>query len=467
MTLAQNATMPSGNTANLVADYVQFVKEISNQELNSVLEYQVDLWLRNSSAPAWWPLKNDSLPRSSIVNVIDASSPNLIIGGHFNTTNYTNIVQYNYSVAKMIPFAAVGLSGQVNTMLLRGSQLYVGGNFGSLANSSQPNISNIAMYDLETGSWNSMQQGVSGPVGSLVTFTAPNSTSAWLSISGNFSSTGLTNTSSGTQMYDLSLNKWVSNGPFISGPVISAFSIPNITILAGNIKGAESYQTNALSVVGNQNQFYQIPLFPTNTDYRTNAGMYWTNPNTGNSTMIVGGRFQLPNGAQNIAMLSNGSWSGFPITNWEGQVTTLTVAEDNLYMGGDFTAITNGQNLTALAVWNLVNHTHLPVQDLQSMLCAVVRFSLHVLIDLLPADDDGSLPIVNIVRKKPDGSGILVGGKFSHAGSLPCASLCLLDTSNLQWSNIGGNISGEITDFDFVSVSDFNHKLMYGKKNSY
>jgi hypothetical protein len=265
-------------------------------------------------------------------------------------------------------------------------------------------------------------------------------------------------------MYDLSLNKWVSNGPFISGPVISAFSIPNITILAGNIKGAESYQTNALSVVGNQNQFYQIPLFPTNTDYRTNAGMYWTNPNTGNSTMIVGGRFQLPNGAQNIAMLSNGSWSGFPITNWEGQVTTLTVAEDNLYMGGDFTAITNGQNLTALAVWNLVNHTHLPVQDLQSMLCAAVRFSLHVLIDLLPADDDGSLPIVNIVRKKPDGSGILVGGKFSHAGSLPCASLCLLDTSNLQWSNIGGNISGEITDFDFVSVSDFNHKLMYGKK---
>jgi hypothetical protein len=68
------------------------------------------------------------------------------------------------------------------------------------------------------------------------------------------------------------------------------------------------------------------------------------------------------------------------------------------------------------------------------------------------ADDDGSLPIVNVARKTPDGTGILVGGRFTHVGSLPCPSLCLLDTKSLQWSSVGANVSGTVLDFDFVSV---------------
>jgi hypothetical protein len=71
------------------------------------------------------------------------------------------------------------------------------------------------------------------------------------------------------------------------------------------------------------------------------------------------------------------------------------------------------------------------------------------------ADDDGSLPIVNIARKNPDGTGILVGGRFTHVGSLSCPSLCLLDTRSLQWRSLGTNVSGEILDFDFVSVSRY------------
>ncbi|KAI9276472.1 cortical protein marker for cell polarity-domain-containing protein [Umbelopsis sp. AD052] len=432
MALAKNATKPTGKTANLVAGYVQFVKEISNQELNSVLEYHVDQWLQNTSSAAWWPLKNDSLPRNSIVTTLEASTLDLIIGGNFNTSNYTNIVQYSYSASKLIPFSFAGLDGPVNTMLINGSHLYIGGNFSLPTNASQPALNNLAMYDLAAGTWNAMENGVNGPVTSFATYTSPNSTSNSLVISGPFTSINALNASSGTALYDITQRAFVSTQqPFLSGTVISTYDVANNTILIGNIQAAESYQVNALSVIGNQYQFNPIPLFPTDVSYHTNAGMFWTNPSTGNSTMIVGGQFQLPNNVQNIAMLVNESWTGFPMTNWQGQVTTLTIAENNLVIAGDFTAITDGQNLTSLAVWNLLNHTHLPVQDLQN--------------------DDGSHPIVNIVRKKPDGSGVIVGGKFSHAGSLPCSSLCLLDINNLQWSNIAGNITGEITDFDFVS----------------
>jgi hypothetical protein len=369
MTLAENATKPSGKTTHLVAGYVQFVKEISNQELNSILEYQVDQWLQNTSTAAWWPLKNESLPRTSIVTTLDASTLDLIIGGNFNTSNYTNIVQYSYSALKMIPFSSAGLNGPVNTMLINGSNLYVGGNFSLPTNATQPALNNLAVYDLAASTWNAMEGGVNGPVTSFAKYTSPNSTSKFLVVSGLFSSINALNVSSGTTLYDITQGAFgATQQPFLSGTVISTYAVANNTILIGNIKAAESYQVNALSVIGNQYQFDQIPLFPSNTSYHTNAGMYWTNPSTGNSTMIVGGQFQLPNNIQNIAMLANGSWTGFPMTNWQGQVTTLTIAENNLVIAGDFTAITGGQNLTSLAVWNLINRTHLPVQDLQSKL---------------------------------------------------------------------------------------------------
>lgn len=379
LTLAENATQPSGKTANLVAGYVQFVKEISNQELNSILEYQVDKWLQNTSAAAWGPLKNESLPRTSIVTTLDASTLDLVIGGNFNTSNYTNIVQYSYSASKMIPFSSSGLNGPVNTMMINGSLLYVGGNFSLPANASQPALDNLAVYDLAAGIWNSMETGVNGPVTSFSKYTAPSSTSKYLIVSGPFTSINAVNVSSGTALYDITQGAFVSTQqPFLSGNVILTYSVANNTILIGNIKAAETHQVNALSVIGNQYQFDQIPLFPTDTDYYTNAGMYWTNPSNGNSTMIVGGHFQLPNNVQNIAMFANGSWTGFPMTNWQGQVTTLTIAENNLVIAGDFTAVTDGQNLTSLAVWNLINNTHLPVQDLQSKLDAYTDYLSYI-----------------------------------------------------------------------------------------
>lgn len=457
MSLAKNATQPSSKTTHMVAVYVQFVKEISNQELNSVLEYHIDAWLSNSSVSAWSGLTNDSLPRSSIVNYLDASTPDLFIGGDFNTTNFTNIVRYSYSTAKMTPLASTGLNGPVNTLWVNGSHMFVGGNFSAAVNASQLSLNNLAVYDLSASMWNSIQQGTNGPVTSIVPIAIPNSTFVWLSVSGSFSSIGSGILSSGTEFLDLNVRNWIANAPFISGTIRQSFTNSNNTILVGSITSAETYQADGLSIIGGQTNLNELPFYPENMDYRTNTGMFWTNPATGNLTMIVGGYFQLSNGVQNIALRENGTWHGLQITNWQGEITSVTIAGNYLYMGGNFTALTNsGQNITALAIWDLVNDTYVPVQQLQSKLstrCSIVKLS--DLTYICTADDDGSLPIVNIARKNPDGTGILVGGRFTHVGSLSCPSLCLLDTRSLQWRSLGTNVSGEISDFDFVSVSHY------------
>jgi hypothetical protein len=367
MSLAKNASLPSSKTTHVVAVYVQFVKEISNQQLNSVLEYHVDTWLSNSSVSAWSGLTNDSLPRSSIVNYLDASTPDLFIGGEFNSTTYTNIVRYSYSAAKMVPLASTGLNGAVNTLWVNGSHMFVGGNFSAAINASQVALNNLAMYDLSANAWNPIQQGTNGPVTSIVPIPIQNSSFVWLSVSGSFSSIGSGILSSGTEFLNLNINNWIANSPFISGTIRQSFMYSNNTILVGSIRSAETYLADGISIVDGQTRLNELPFYPSNLDYRTNTGMFWTTPATGNSSMIVGGYFQLSNGVQNIALLENGVWNGLQITNWQGEITSVTIAGNYLYMGGNFTALTSsGQNITALAIWDLVNDTYVPVQQLQS-----------------------------------------------------------------------------------------------------
>lgn len=46
-----------------------------------------------------------------------------------------------------------------------------------------------------------------------------------------------------------------------------------------------------------------------------------------------------------------------------------------------------------------------------------------------------------------------VGGNFSSIDSVPCSVVCVLTTTNHQWSALGSGLSGEATDFGYIDVS--------------
>lgn len=48
---------------------------------------------------------------------------------------------------------------------------------------------------------------------------------------------------------------------------------------------------------------------------------------------------------------------------------------------------------------------------------------------------------------------MIVGGHFGTVGSLPCSSICALNTGNMQWNNLGSGLIGEVYDFLLIDVS--------------
>ncbi|KAK0546919.1 hypothetical protein OC845_004366 [Tilletia horrida] len=68
-----------------------------------------------------------------------------------------------------------------------------------------------------------------------------------------------------------------------------------------------------------------------------------------------------------------------------------------------------------------------------------------------PLSSDAQNPlVVRTITHRPDSSEIYVGGAFDNAGTLPCASVCMWDTSALRWNPLGTSLDGDIAVLDFA-----------------
>ncbi|KAG0168481.1 hypothetical protein DFQ30_004716 [Apophysomyces sp. BC1015] len=432
LTVAHNATKPSSNTVSIVAQAVQFVKQSSDAELSSILQYDPSkpLNMTNRQSLPWGAL-TDNVPYRSEVRTMEASDGDIYIGGMFNTssgtnTGYQNIVRYDKTSKKLVPLSKTGLNGPVSTFLRVGSDLYVGGAFSASVSADKPGLNNVARYDIKSQTWNALNNGVNGPVDAL------NYISPAVIVSGNYtalldSSSATANVSAGNSWWNTNSSSWSANTPYVSGSIYGAFNLKTSAnkvsdYYIGNIKSAQRFPSSGLSLINSNTTLAPFPIYPnSNNDYTISTGAFWNDANNGNaSTIIVGGTFVLDRNIQNVALYQNGSWSGIG-ANWVGNITSMVVSNNYLYIGGRFA--TNTRNDSSLAIYDLLNKRFTEVPELQM--------------------SDGSPAKVNVIRYNPADGVIVVGGNFSTAGSLSCNSICALDTSASQWNNFGDGVLGE------------------------
>jgi hypothetical protein len=245
------------------------------------------------------------------------------------------------------------------------------------------------------------------------------------------------NTTSGNGWWNTQNNQWVSsNVPYLSGVVYGAFSTNNNDYFIGNIKSAQTFQSNGISFISQSNPLSPLSSFNpdgSETSISVSSGVLYQsgaiNPTTqkNTTTTILGGQFRLPGNIQNVAIYDNGTWSGVQGADWQGKVSTMAVNNNLLYVGGRF----SGANSNNLAIFDLSNKS----------LSLVPEVKTH----------DGSPANVNIIRHIPTQNSMVIGGNFSTVGALACSTICSLHVSTLQWSTLGSGLVGEVMDVQLIN----------------
>ncbi|KAG2237121.1 hypothetical protein INT48_004623 [Thamnidium elegans] len=444
LTRGKNAT--TSGTSYLVAFAVQLVKSSSDYTLSSLLQYN-PTQTNISSANLAWKALPDTVPYNSIVKTMQLSSNgDMYIGGTFSgidKTNkrYNNIIRYDSAAKQLKPLTGYGLNGAVNSIDVTPTEIFVGGNFTALSNTTSSNVKDltyVARYDIKKETWSALNAGVNGPVKSI------HALSNSILVSGGFNQLVKSNTdtyptaASGNAWWDSQKNQWTvdSTVPFLSGNVYSALTHNKENYFTGNITAAQRYQSNGISFMTSMNTFSFPSFYPDSTQasmtvsagvlFDGNSGVSESNivQNT-TSTTIFGGVFSLPNNIKNIALYhnNNNTWSGLQGADWTGQISTMTVNNDLLYVGGRF----KGSISNNFAVFSLSNKSLSLNPNVQT--------------------SDGSPASVNVIRHIPTQNSMIVGGHFGTVGSLPCSSICALNTGNMQWNNLGSGLIGEVYDF--------------------
>lgn len=190
---------------------------------------------------------------------------------------------------------------------------------------------------------------------------------------------------SGNAWWSSKNNQWIvdSSVPYLSGNVYRSFAYNNIDYFLGDVKSAQRYQSNGISLLTSTDTLNSVPFYPDDSQssiavssgvlFNDNSGVA-TSTASGNtsSITIVGGVFNLPNNIQNIAIYynNNNTWSGLEGADWEGQISTMAVNNDLLYVGGRFTGPTSNN----LAVFNLSNKSLSLFPNVQSNNTKILSF---------------------------------------------------------------------------------------------
>lgn len=151
--------------------------------------------------------------------------------------------------------------------------------------------------------------------------------------------------------------------PYLSGTVYSAFVNIDTHYFVGNLHSAQRYQSNGISYLSAGDNLNVPAFYPDGSQpsisvssgvlFNSHSGVSTSSTATNASaTAVFGGAFNLPNNIQNIAIYANNTWSGFQGADWQGgQISTMVVNNDLLYVGGRFTGSTSNN----LAVFSLSN----------------------------------------------------------------------------------------------------------------
>ncbi|KAI8341825.1 cortical protein marker for cell polarity-domain-containing protein [Chlamydoabsidia padenii] len=430
---APNAIPPTNAHVTIIAESLSFVRNGTNATLISILEFSPQNYSSQQTL-SWKPLADQLAPGSTVLALDASNGDSLYIGGQLvgTTIPYRNVVKYDYVSSKLSPLHGNGLDGNVTSLLLSGSDLYVGGLFNNTMDRQLTGLNHVALYHTNEQTWSTLAKGVDGIVDTML----PSFNNTSITISGNFShvvaDNGHRKTSPGNAIWDPQQQRWIDQQAFIAGNIESWISANtnNSSILSGNILAAQTFYSvgaaTFASVTSPQWTRY-YGLFDNDDTAVVNAGLFWHNTTSNQQVTILGGQFTMQDGAiSNIALYHDNTWSGFQLGGGDSQsmVNTLLNVQGILYIGGQFSGQVQQQSVKSMAIYSLADRTSLPVSGI--------------------TDDSGAPGQINVIQPSTDGSKIYVGGNFAKAGSLDCPSVCEWDASIRQWNPVGQGLGGTV-----------------------
>lgn len=160
-----------------------------------------------------------------------------ILAGHFNAEAngliYSNLIMVNEGVVFGFPNNTIDETSVFHNVYVSNNVLYAGGAITGNANSGD--ISGIVFYDLNAKAYSSTQPpGISGGDG-IVTCMQMRPSTNTLIVAGSFEQAGSLSCTSFC-IYDLTVNRWLSPSPGLSGTVASMTFLDNDNVvLAGDL----------------------------------------------------------------------------------------------------------------------------------------------------------------------------------------------------------------------------------------
>ena len=234
---------PGQDTLQIEVGYVAFTRTNSAPPLSGVFQY----WLNVNGGVNPWGALNGVFPeRAKVKSLALLSKTQLIIGGTFSDTRFSNIVLYDGS--KLVSLSDGGLNGPVNSIVsISSDEIIVGGSFTGTVD-LKTTLNNIARYKLSTTAWTQVSGGLNGPVNVLGYANVSNNNQIF--VSGQYQvryDPGKTDgeVSPGLELWDEGKNSWANDTGFINGTITDIMSLTvngdAVTYFSGNIFSASSF----------------------------------------------------------------------------------------------------------------------------------------------------------------------------------------------------------------------------------
>lgn len=433
---------------SIVAHRVGFALISSSGGLNSLFEYDPTQAVVDTStfANSTFDQAGASLPTGAGVNALQTLGDTTYVGGNFTTSTFNNI--FAVSKSGTTALSGSGLNGEVTTMFLNGSILYVGGKFSNTSTGGSIGLHNVAAYDTSKNTWNALGAGVNGLVTNIVPLLmniTSNHPETVITLSGDFTqilafgSNGSVAVT-GFAVWVPSRNNWLQNLPTstmaINGVLTASANLPGGgSVFAGSLSSSQ-LSANGAVVLSSGISPFPVHIQPTaqssgSLSKRATSsqnisgvvtGLFYNNG--GRNVTVLGGHFTATgtNGSDvNNLVFINGSNSDTvtgvgPSLSKDSTILALALQGDTLYAGGILTGTVNGGSVNGLVSFDLISSS----------------FNTQP-----PALAGGN---VNAISTRPSSADVYVGGSFSAAGSLSCPAVCVFSAS--QWDRPGSSLGG-------------------------
>ncbi|KAK5124190.1 hypothetical protein LTR85_001893 [Meristemomyces frigidus] len=442
----------------VVAQRVRFELVTTTGGLNGLYEYNPNQAVVSTDfSTSAIDAAGASLQSDALINAVVSSGDTLYVAGNFSANGISNVMSVGTN-ATALPNG--GLNSEVQGVYANGSMLYMGGNFTNTADNSISGLNNVASFDTASSKWIALGAGVNGTVYNLVPLSlniTEGDLEDCITVNGDFTyvngfGSNAAFAATGFAIWVPGRKNWLHNIPAsdiaIDGMLVTYTPVPGFSpLFAGQITSQALGYSDAVEMVGSgqpQLQSLGIKLQASNSSSSsmrkraTSSGQSYSGVyngvfygENGLNITILGGQFSATatNGStiENLLFINNTATpqtvTGVSGLDSDSSFVGLGYYETSLFAGGAVTGTVNGGQVNGLVVYDLATGAYAATQ---------------------PPALAGDNVVVNAVAPQPDAADVYVGGSFSSAGSLPCATLCYYDVSAQQWNSPGTGLSGTI-----------------------